>query len=70
MNEIKITVLIVSCASLFALCLAEAQQPAKSPAIGFLDNWLRLPVTRSASRRSGKGLRELGYVEGKNIIIE
>ena len=57
------------CAVLFALCLpVEAQQPEKAPRIGYLS---------SATRRSSlsddafrQGLRDLGYVEGKNIIIE
>ena len=49
--------------------LAEAQQPKKVPRIGFL-------VASSPSFYSSrieafrKGLRELGYVEGKNIAIE
>jgi putative ABC transport system substrate-binding protein len=30
----------------------------------------RRPRTRRGCRRSGKGLRELGYVEGRDIIIE
>ena len=29
-----------------------------------------LPLARPASGRSAQGLRELGYVEGKNIVIE
>ena len=44
----------------------EAQQPAKAPRIGFLSSnpsFARFPGFR-------QGLRELGYVEGKNIIIE
>ena len=48
---------------------SEAQQPAKVPRIGFqLDS----PVAAVAARIEGfrQGLRELGYVEGKNIIIE
>ena len=61
---------LVLCASLFALCVcAEAQQPAKVPRIAFLTNNFRstFPAGDEAFRR---GLRELGYVEGKNIIIE
>jgi putative ABC transport system substrate-binding protein len=58
------------CAMLFALCVsAHAQQPTKIPRIGFL-------ITSSpaviAPRLDAfrQGLRELGYVEGKNIVIE
>ena len=55
---------------LFALCLpAEAQQPKKIPRIGFL-----LSPSSSANRERveafRQGLRELGYVEGQNIIVE
>jgi putative ABC transport system substrate-binding protein len=55
---------------LFALCLpAEAQQTAKIPLIGFLVTSSRsaIPARIEAFRQ---GLRELGYVEGKNIVIE
>jgi len=49
--------------------VAQAQQPTKVPRIGYLavnslsDNAARIDAFR-------QGLRELGYVEGKNIIIE
>src|SRR5262249_35105002 len=48
---------------------ADAQQPAKIPHIGFL---LDAPVSAMAARIEGfrQGLRDLGYVEGKNIVIE
>jgi putative ABC transport system substrate-binding protein len=55
---------------LFALCMsAAAQQPTKVPQIGYL-------VTSSLSPNSARieafrqGLRALGYIEGKNIVIE
>ena len=61
---------LVLCTFLFALCLSvEAQEPKKVPRIGFL-------ATVSPSTISDRvdafrqGLRELGYVEGKNIVIE
>ena len=64
----QITVLTL-CAIIFALCLpAEAQQP-KVPRIGFL-------FGASPSANAGRieafrqGLRELGYIEGKNVITE
>ena len=65
----KITLLTLS-AMLFALCLsAEAQQPAKIPRIGFqLDSPASAVTARIEAFR--QGLRELGYIEGKNIIIE
>jgi putative ABC transport system substrate-binding protein len=55
---------------LFALSVsAEAQQPTKIPRIGFLaGNSLSSLAARVEAFR--QGLRELGYVEGKNIVIE
>src|SRR5215475_8030152 len=48
---------------------AEAQQPAKAPRIGFLGG--SSPSAISARVEAFRqGLRELGYVEGKNIVIE
>ena len=65
----NITVLNL-CAMLFALSLpVEAQQPTKIPRIGFLFNVA--PSPGSARREAFRlGLRELGYVEGKTIVIE
>ena len=58
------------CAMLFALSvLANAQQPTKVPRIGFL--LANSPSTISARVEAlRQGLRELGYVEGKTIVIE
>jgi putative ABC transport system substrate-binding protein len=65
-NSFRLTL----CAALFALCSSgEAQQPTRIPRIGFL-------ITSSPSAIAPRmdafrqGLRELGYVEGKNIVIE
>jgi putative ABC transport system substrate-binding protein len=65
----KLTVLTL-CAVLFALCYsAWAQQPKKIPRIGFLG--ASSPSAISARLEAFRqGLRELGYVEGKNIVIE
>ena len=47
---------------------AQAQQPTKVPRIGYLS----APPFRFHGRLEAfrQGLRELGYVEGKNIVIE
>jgi ABC-type uncharacterized transport system substrate-binding protein len=64
----KITVLL--CAMLFALCsAADAQQPTKVPRIGYLTGEL-LPAISASRDAFRQGLRELGYVEGKNLVIE
>jgi len=57
-------------APLIALCVsAEAQQPKKIPRVGFLSSLSPAIVSdRIAAFR--QGLRELGYVEGRNIVIE
>ena len=57
-------------AMLLALSLpAEAQQPTKIPRIGYLI--VAFPSTAAAATEAFRqGLRELGYVEGKNIVIE
>jgi putative tryptophan/tyrosine transport system substrate-binding protein len=57
-------------AMLFALSsVAEAQQPAKIPRIGWLTGG---SLSSQGARHDAfrQGLRELGYVEGKNIVIE
>jgi hypothetical protein len=42
---------------------AHAQQPAKIPRIGIIDDTSRWNAFRS-------GLRELGYLEGQNVAFE
>ena len=65
----KIVVSLLSTSILVSVHFAEAQQPTKVPRIGFL-----LAPSRSAVSESldafRQGLRELGYVEGQNILIE
>jgi len=58
------------CAMLFALCVsAPAQQPTKIPRIGYLAG--TGPDAQSARIEAFRqALRELGYVEGKNVVIE
>src|SRR2546430_17068220 len=59
------------CALLLALSLsAQAQQqPTKIPRMGYLSG--NSPSSESARIEAFRqGLRELGYVEGKNIVIE
>src|ERR1051325_6899406 len=47
----------------------QAQQPTKIPRIGFL--YVAFPSTSPARVEAFRqALRELGYVEGKNIVIE
>ena len=58
------------CALLVALSFAvEAQQPTKIPRIGYLS-----PGDANGSSASvepfQQGMRELGYIEGKNILVE
>ena len=50
---------------------AQAQQPNRLPRIGFLATGsLELPATRASLNAFRQGLRELGYFDGQNIVIE
>ena len=55
----------------FTLCgaVAQAQQPTKVYRIGYLTN-ASLSSVAARTEAFHQGLRELGYVEGKNIVIE
>jgi putative tryptophan/tyrosine transport system substrate-binding protein len=65
MNK-KILLFILAVVILAFVYTAEAQQAKKIPRIGFL------AVNPATSRQEAfrEGLHELGYVEGKNIVIE
>jgi ABC-type uncharacterized transport system substrate-binding protein len=57
------------CVLLFALCVAEAQQPKKVPRIGYLSG--RDSASESSRAETIRvALRERGYIEGQNIAIE
>ena len=65
----KITVLALA-AMFFALCVsAWAQQPTKIPRIGYLD---AVSLSAAAGRIEAfrQGLRDLGYIDGRNIMVE
>jgi putative ABC transport system substrate-binding protein len=62
-------ILFVIALVLVSLNVAEAQQPAKVPRSGYLTG--ATPDGQSARTEAFRqGLRELGYVEGKSVVIE
>ena len=62
--------LLVLCSLLLAPSFpAEAQQSAKIPRVGYLVG-ASLSGVSARIEAFRQGLRELGYVEGKNIVIE
>ena len=67
MNE-KITWLLAT-VLLTAVSLAEAQQPKRIPQIGYI-SYGSVEIEKSWLAVLQQGLRELGYLEGKNIVIE
>ena len=69
MNKVGWSSILVAAMLLVTAGLAEAQQPTKIPRIGFLTagSSSTIPARIDAFRQ---GLRELGYVEDKNIVIE
>ena len=65
----RIVISLLATVLLITVPLAEAQQPKKIPRIGYLTaSSLSANAARIEAFR--QGLRELGYVEGKNIVIE
>jgi ABC-type uncharacterized transport system substrate-binding protein len=69
MKRVGWSSILVVAAQLAVGVMAEAQQPARIPRIGYLSgNSLSASPARTEAFR--QGLRELGYIEGKNIVIE
>jgi len=62
---------IVAIGVTFAMCgaVAQAQQPTKIPRVGYLTN-TSLSADSARLEAFRQVLRDLGYVEGKNIVIE
>jgi putative tryptophan/tyrosine transport system substrate-binding protein len=71
-EKMKRTIKVLTlCVLLLALCLpAQAQQTAKIPRIGYLVTAGNPGDLDSPDRAFRQGLRDLGYVEGQNILVE
>ena len=63
---------IVAIVITFAMCgvVAQAQQPTKIPRIGYVSGQGDPKAAGPLVEGFRQGLRDLGYVEGKNILVE
>ena len=68
MIERRTFLAMVSGSLLAAPLAAEAQQAAKVARIGYLS--INLATTPHIQEAFRQGLRDLGYVEGRNVVIE
>jgi putative tryptophan/tyrosine transport system substrate-binding protein len=69
MKKAGLSSILVAVVLLALGVIAEAQQPKKVPRIGYLIATSR-PTNPARIEAFRQGLSELGYVEGKNIVIE
>src|SRR5262245_34066414 len=68
MKRVAASSLLIAVVLLAVAVIAEAQQPKKVPRIGYLAGNLTTIKYRIDAFR--QGLRQLGYAEGKDIVIE
>ena len=63
---------IVAIVTTIAICgaVAQAQQPARIPRIGYVTSTGNSNNPGPSGNAFRQGLRDLGYVEGKNILVE
>jgi putative tryptophan/tyrosine transport system substrate-binding protein len=61
---------VVAVVLLALAVIAEAQQPTKIPRIGYLDTSGDPSAPSDRLEAFRQGLRDLGYIEGKNILVE
>jgi ABC-type uncharacterized transport system substrate-binding protein len=69
MKKAAVPSILCAVALLGVAVIAEAQQPTKVPRIGYLTA-ASLSAMAPRFEAFQQGLRELGYVEGKNIVID
>jgi ABC-type uncharacterized transport system substrate-binding protein len=69
MKKAGLSSILIAVVLLAVAVIAEAQQPTKVPRIAYLTV---APLSANVARVEAfrEGLRELGYMEGKNIVIE
>ncbi len=65
-----LSIFLLATSMLASVHLAEAQKAGKVYRIGFLDLRLRSTTTDPRFIALRQGLRELGYVEGQNLVLE
>ena len=65
----RINVCLLLTVLLFTVSPAEAQQPKRVPRIGYIATVSAASI-RDRYEAFRQGLRDLGYTEGKNIVIE
>ena len=68
-SVVQVMFVCISAALLLTSARVEAQQPVKVPRVGYLSGG-SLSTLAARIDAFRQGLRELGYVEGKNIAIE
>ena len=66
----KVILFLLAASVLICFHPADAQQPKKIPRIGYLSAGIGSVSSYAPREPFRQGLRELGYVEGKNIVIE
>jgi|SoiMethySBSTD1v2_1073268.scaffolds.fasta_scaffold585185_1 ABC-type uncharacterized transport system substrate-binding protein len=69
-NPKWVGVFTIALAFVFGGIEAEAQQPGKVHRVGYLSARGAVSLPRSYSEGFRQGLRDLGYIEGKNVLIE
>jgi putative ABC transport system substrate-binding protein len=70
MRKLFAALLSMTLASALAVALATAQQPKKVPRIGYLSGRGDPSTPDPLVDAFRQGLRDLGYIEGKNILVE
>ena len=66
----KVILFLLAASVLICLQLAEAQQPAKIPRIGYVSTSGDPSTSGPQVEAFRQGLRDLGYFEGKNVLVE
>ncbi len=70
MGQVRRRQFLIAAGALLGAPLARAQRPARSYRIGFLQGGTREDSLSLSEKPFLRGLAELGYVEGRNLVID